>query len=106
MAALKFSQSMSIIPFPGAYGFLIETSEGTVVYTGDFRFHGHKGRMTEEFAERAIKAKPACLITEGTRVSSEEDVKEYFTEAQVFQKDSRTSERKQEETCIFNFQRE
>ena len=53
---------------PGAYGFIIYTSEGPVVYTGDLRSHGTKPQMTEEFVEKAKKAKPTALIAEGTRL--------------------------------------
>lgn len=48
-------KGMKIIPFhvdhsiPGAYGFIIYTSAGPVVYTGDFRRHGPLSNMTEEF---------------------------------------------------------
>ncbi len=54
---------------PGAYGFILQTSEGTLVYTGDFRFHGPMGSMTDDFIAEAAKDRPAVLITEGTRVS-------------------------------------
>ena len=54
---------------PGAYGFLIHTSGGVLAYTGDFRFHGPAGSMTEDFVARAGRAKPEVLLTEGTRVS-------------------------------------
>lgn len=53
---------------PGAYGFVVHTSEGTLAYTGDFRFHGHAGSMTEDFAEAARRERPEMLLTEGTRV--------------------------------------
>jgi ribonuclease J len=33
----------------GAYGFLIHSSCGTIVYFGDFRDHGAKPEMTREF---------------------------------------------------------
>jgi len=64
---------------PGAYGFIIHTSNGAVVYTGDFRVHGAKPEMTREFAEKAKKAEPVAIVTEATNmtgasVSSETDV--------------------------------
>lgn len=57
---------------PGAYGFVIYTSEGAVVYTGDTRLHGTNSSMTIDFVERAKEAKPIALITEGTRIADEE----------------------------------
>ncbi len=64
---------------PGAYGFVIHTSEGAVVYTGDFRDHGAKPEMTIDFVENARKAEPTAIITEATNmtgavVSSETEV--------------------------------
>jgi len=54
---------------PGAYGLIIYTSEGPVVYTGDIRLHGTKPEMTLEFIEKATESKPVALITEGTRIT-------------------------------------
>jgi ribonuclease J len=64
---------------PGAYGFIIYTSNGAVVYTGDFRDHGAKPEMTRDFVEKAKNAKPAVIITEATNmtgatISSEAEV--------------------------------
>jgi ribonuclease J len=64
---------------PGAYGFIIHTSSGAVVYTGDFRIHGAKPEMTREFVEKAKNAEPIAVITEATNmtgatVSSESEV--------------------------------
>ncbi|MFH1977961.1 MAG: MBL fold metallo-hydrolase [Candidatus Aenigmatarchaeota archaeon] len=53
---------------PGAYGFIIWTSEGPLVYTGDMRMHGLHADMTKEFVEKAIESKPISMITEGTRI--------------------------------------
>jgi ribonuclease J len=54
---------------PGAYGFLIHTSSGTIVYTGDFRDHGGKPEMTREFAEKAWEAEPVAVVTEATNMT-------------------------------------
>jgi len=64
---------------PGAYGFIIHTSKGAVVYTGDFRDHGAKDEMTQEFVERAKAAEPVAVVCEATNmtnvhVSSEKEV--------------------------------
>jgi len=53
---------------PGAYGFLIHTSNGTIVYTGDFRDHGGKPEMTREFVEKASDAEPVAVVTEATNM--------------------------------------
>lgn len=80
--------SLEVLPIhvdhsiPGAYGFIIYTSEGPVVYTGDIRLHGTKPEMTEEFVNEAKAAKPVALLCEGTRITeaptneSEERVQE------------------------------
>ena len=64
---------------PGAYGFIIHTSNGTVVYTGDFRDHGAKPEMTQEFIEKSKETEPVAIVTEATNmtgatVSSEAEV--------------------------------
>jgi ribonuclease J len=53
---------------PGAYGYIVHTSGGAIVYTGDIRLHGRQGDMTREFVELAAEAEPRVLIIEGTRV--------------------------------------
>ena len=65
---------------PGAYGFIVHTSNGSVVYTGDFRAHGKKPEMTMDFVEKAREAEPVAVITEATNmtgasVSSEVEVR-------------------------------
>ena len=64
---------------PGAYGFVIHTTQGSLAYTGDFRHHGAKSEMTDDFVEKAQKADVAAIITEATNmtgasVSSEREV--------------------------------
>lgn len=53
---------------PAAYGYVIYTSEKTIVYSGDMRIHGSRGDMTREFLELAREAKPDAMICEGTRM--------------------------------------
>lgn len=65
---------------PGAYGFIVRTSQGTVVYTADFRTHGTKPQLSEDFIELASKSNPDVMLAEGTNilggeVSSETEVK-------------------------------
>ena len=69
IGALEFVPIHIDHSIPGAYGFVIHTSEGAVAYTGDFRFHGPAGSMTSDFIEGARKERPRLLLTEGTRVS-------------------------------------
>ncbi len=68
---------------PGATGYIIHTSSGTVVYTGDFRFHGRRGEKTTEFLEACSEEKPDVLIIEGTRIDSESSMKEKDVEDEV-----------------------
>jgi len=58
---------------PGAYGFIIHSSAGSLVYTGDLRLHGPMAQMTNNFAEKAERCDPAVMITEGTRISPKEE---------------------------------
>jgi len=67
---------------PAAYGFLIHTSKGTVVYTGDLRAHGPRKDMTEDFKEKARESEPVAMICEGTRMVAKEKRKNY-SERQV-----------------------
>jgi ribonuclease J len=53
---------------PAAYGYIIHSSEGSLVYTGDLRAHGPKHEMTQEFLEAAEYVKPVAMISEGTRM--------------------------------------
>ncbi len=68
---------------PGTYGFVVYTSEGPMVYTGDFRFHGPAGHMTEDFIAAAKDSNASLLLTEGTRVSADEDGSPNTSEEEV-----------------------
>ncbi len=79
--------NLEVVPFPVdhsvpfAYGFLVRTSEGTMVYTGDFRHHGPRAPETHAFFAAAAKESPRMLIIEGTRAGS--DRRKNFTEEGV-----------------------
>jgi len=62
---------------PASYGFIIHTSEGAIVYTGDLRAHGPRKEMTKEFAEKACESEPVAMISEGTRMVEMERRKNY-----------------------------
>ncbi len=61
-------KEMKIIPFhvdhsiPAAYGFIIESSAGLIVYSGDFRMHGPLSWMTHEFIKKINEMKLNTLI--------------------------------------------
>jgi ribonuclease J len=70
---------------PGAYGFVIHTSSGSLAYTGDFRLHGTKPEMTKDFIEKAKEAEPVAVMPEGTNmtgaeISSEPEVENKLAE--------------------------
>jgi ribonuclease J len=78
--------SMEVTPchvdhsIPGAYGFVLRTSKGSLAYTADLRVHGTKPEMTSDFLELAAKSCPEMLLAEGTNilggeVTSEPEVK-------------------------------
>jgi ribonuclease J len=67
---------------PAAYGFIIHTSAGAIVYTGDLRMHGPRKDLTEDFMEKAKSCEPIAMICEGTRMVEKETRKNY-SEAQV-----------------------
>jgi ribonuclease J len=66
---------------PGSYGFIIHTTEGAVIYPGDFRIHGTKPEMTHDFVKVATESKPIAMLCEGTNLigadfSTEKEVNE------------------------------
>ena len=89
---------------PGAYGFIIKTPEGIIAYSGDYRFHGFKPEMTEDFLRAAKKAGADYLMTEGTRIRASDDAvfKKKMTESDVENAFCETMKKSQGLTC-FNF---
>ncbi len=67
---------------PACYGYIIYTSKGAIVYTGDLRTHGPRRDMTEEFVEKARESEPVAMVSEGTRMVELERRKNY-SEAEV-----------------------
>ena len=64
---------------PGAAAFAFETAAGWLAYSGDIRFHGQQGQLTETLAKELARLQPRVLLCEGTHLGS--DVP--FTEQQV-----------------------
>jgi ribonuclease J len=62
---------------PGACSWGIETSSGWVIYSGDLRLHGKRGKSTEVFMKAAAELHPRALILEGTNVDKKENVSEH-----------------------------
>jgi ribonuclease J len=72
---------------PGACGYLVRTSSGTLAYTGDIRFHGRQPDLSWNFVARAAGCD--ALVTEASTVSfalpdepfrNEDDVLESFAD--------------------------
>ncbi len=86
---------------PGAYGFIIHTSEGPVIYTGDLRLHGRHSHLTKDFIKKAKEERPIAMITEGTRVDSG---KTDESEDKVFDKSKKKLEKNKNLSIVdFNF---
>ncbi|MDQ7841396.1 MAG: MBL fold metallo-hydrolase [bacterium] len=64
----------------GCMAFLVRTSRGNILYTGDLRFHGPEAHLSEAMLESAAAEGVWMLITEGTRL----DATERRTEEDVF----------------------
>lgn len=51
---------------PGAYAFIVECKDAIVAYTGDYRLHGPRKELTEDFIKACEERKVDLFITEGT----------------------------------------
>jgi len=67
---------------PAAYGFVIHTPDGAVVYTGDLRMHGARKDLTDDFLEKAKDCEPIALVCEGTRMA-EQERRQNYSESEV-----------------------
>jgi ribonuclease J len=53
---------------PGVCGFIFHTSNGSIGYTADIRYHGRRTLDTEKFVENCSESEIDILLCEGTRV--------------------------------------
>jgi len=73
----KTIKDITVDPFsvdhsvPGAHSFIVHTSSGAIVYTGDFRLSGFMKGLTEKFIKQLKKQDIKCMICEGTNLSKE-----------------------------------
>ncbi len=91
--ALPVSHSLE-----GATAYIIHTSKGPIVYTGDFRFHGYRGELTRKFVKRAAEVEPIAMICEGTRIDKNETETEEQVKEKVMEKVEKT-----EKLVVVNF---
>ncbi|MEI8203046.1 MAG: MBL fold metallo-hydrolase [Bacteroidota bacterium] len=59
-----------------SYAFMIENNGEKILYTGDFRRHGVKGKLSEWFYKNPKTFKPNVLLIEGTNLYKDEFVAE------------------------------
>ncbi|MBU3905191.1 MAG: MBL fold metallo-hydrolase [Nanoarchaeota archaeon] len=67
---------------PGATAFVINTSKGNLVYTGDLRFHGRHSQWSHDFVDAAANFEPEFMITEGTRITQKEARTEEYVQTE------------------------
>jgi len=73
---------VEIVPYlvdhslPGATAYVIHTGEGTILYTGDFRFHGYRGQDTCSMVEEVSRMDVNLLLVEGTRITESQGTTE------------------------------
>ena len=83
---------------PGATAYIIHTSKGAILYTGDFRFHGYKRDATEAMIDASSEEDIAAVIVEGTRITEETG----NTETDVFNEAGKIIEETQK-LAVVNF---
>jgi ribonuclease J len=68
---------------PGVMGFIVYTSNGSIGYTADIRFHGRRQENSEKFVDRCRKSGLEVLLCEGTRIREPVSSKESSVEDDV-----------------------
>ncbi|MHA1398674.1 MAG: MBL fold metallo-hydrolase, partial [Candidatus Heimdallarchaeaceae archaeon] len=71
---------------PGAHAFVIETSEGAIVYTGDIRFHGRRANYSQFFVQKASEFDPVLMLSEGTNIDEPTKFGELDLERKLYSK--------------------
>ncbi len=66
---------------PGAMSYLVYTSEGTILYSGDLRKHGTYGYLTEEMLKELEKEDIDLMLCEGTRINEVENQSEQMVKS-------------------------
>lgn len=67
---------------PGATGFIIYSSEGAIIYTGDLRFHGRHKEWSYDFVNKATNSEPIVMISEGTRIMEKQSRTEEYVQSE------------------------
>ena len=68
---------------PGVTAVILHTSNGSIAYTADIRYHGRRKTDTEWFVERGNKSDVDILLCEGTRINEISTETEYDVENNV-----------------------
>jgi len=68
---------------PGVFGFVINTSDSSVAYTADIRFHGRRKSQSEKFVQKCHDADLDHILCEGTRINKIGSKTEYDVENDV-----------------------
>ena len=68
---------------PGVCGFIVHTSNGSIAYTGDIRFHGRRSKSSEKFIQKCSESDIDVLLCEGTRIKEEFSKNELDVESDV-----------------------
>jgi len=77
---------------PGAMAYICHTSKGPVVYTGDFRLHGHHNEWTKAFLKRLNEIKPLAIIGEGTNIHEPRGISEKQVYERIAEKIKKTEQ--------------
>jgi ribonuclease J len=75
---------------PGVCGFIFHTSNGSIGYTADIRYHGRRALDTEKFVENCSESQIDILLCEGTRVNEDFSKTEIEVEKDVLDIVNRT----------------